>query len=279
MFGIDLASVDSPGQPDYAAAKAAGLGFVILRTAYGSYLDPFYASQAPIVKASSLPFGGYLFLRFPFRGVAPASPEIQALAFCQALGVTSLPPSIDLEFPGKGRMETGLTQAQALDWFKRAYDTIKAFFKISPIVYTSSRVWNEDLGNPKAVWMLESPLWLAQYAYPAKWAAKLDPNVFPPKIPYAQGDADNWWIHQYQGDSIHCPGFHTSTDLNRFNYLAKGAKSDRVSWVQKRLGIAQDRDFGPATDASVKEFQCAHGLTADGIIGPTTFAALAWVIV
>jgi putative chitinase len=61
--------------------------------------------------------------------------------------------------------------------------------------------------------------------------------------------------------------------------LRRGDKSGSVTLLQTKLNAAgyqvgTDGDFGPGTDAAVKQFQAAKGLTADGIVGPTTWAAL-----
>jgi hypothetical protein len=57
--------------------------------------------------------------------------------------------------------------------------------------------------------------------------------------------------------------------------LKMGDEGDDVEWLQERLGVTADGDFGPATKQAVLEFQRAKKLTADGIAGPDTLSALA----
>jgi hypothetical protein len=57
------------------------------------------------------------------------------------------------------------------------------------------------------------------------------------------------------------------------------ARGDHVVWIQEHLVSAGEPDmidgrFGPSTVAAVEAFQTAHGLLADGIVGPETWAAL-----
>ena len=57
--------------------------------------------------------------------------------------------------------------------------------------------------------------------------------------------------------------------------LAPGVSStDTVRALQQKLGVSADGVYGPKTRAAVKRFQRAHGLTADGVAGPQTLAAL-----
>ena len=54
-----------------------------------------------------------------------------------------------------------------------------------------------------------------------------------------------------------------------------GSRGDAVTALQKALGgIAVDGDFGPQTDAAVRRFQTAKGLTVNGIVGPDVWQIL-----
>jgi putative chitinase len=56
--------------------------------------------------------------------------------------------------------------------------------------------------------------------------------------------------------------------------LRRGSKGDAVKQMQQKLGIPADGDFGPGTEAAVRKWQAANGLTADGVVGAKTLAAL-----
>lgn len=56
--------------------------------------------------------------------------------------------------------------------------------------------------------------------------------------------------------------------------LRLGAQGDAVKELQRRLGLAADGKFGPATRGAVVTFQVSAGLKADGVVGSVTWHAL-----
>ena len=286
MFGVDYASVDGNNPPDWAAAKASGLTFVIARGAYGVYHDPIMPRDWDAIRRAGLVRGAYLFLRYMKDGVTP---EDQVKAFEAAIpggfASTDFAPALDVEFPG-GLAATGMTAAEAIAWTTRAWRAMVDTFGVAPMIYTSARVWAEDLHNPMIQELLESAPWLAK---PWPWAVRSPARL---RWPYTGGDFDptvppmwgrqNWWIHQYQGDALRCPGFTATVDLNRFHDLACGETSTRVTWMLRRLGPIERIDpmqaatFDAFTATRVREFQRAWHLVDDGIVGVRTFAALSW---
>lgn len=51
-------------------------------------------------------------------------------------------------------------------------------------------------------------------------------------------------------------------------------RGENVKTLQKKLGIKTDGIFGKETEKAVKEYQAAHGLAADGIVGLLTLKSL-----
>lgn len=56
--------------------------------------------------------------------------------------------------------------------------------------------------------------------------------------------------------------------------LKKGSKGNAVAVLQTLLEIDVDGDFGPKTKEAVIQFQKAHNLKPDGIVGPKTWEEL-----
>jgi GH25 family lysozyme M1 (1,4-beta-N-acetylmuramidase) len=283
ILGVDTASVAGNKKIDWVAAKAAGLSFAIIRAHWGDQKDTAFDREWPRIAEAGLVRGGYLFLRFPRAGKPAPDPEAQAAAMARSLGDLApgdLPPTLDVEFPGKGRVDTGLTVAECIDRVMRAHAVLKRAFGASPIVYTSARVWRDDLRNTPVPELLGSPLWLARYYFKSGSAVRTGAafHAMPtPPVPVPWGGADDWWIHQYQGNAVGFAGFPSGkVDMNRFNPLYRGS-GPRVRWVQRRLGLDPTGRFDATTAAAVGDFQRRHGLVADRIVGPRTFARLARV--
>jgi peptidoglycan hydrolase-like protein with peptidoglycan-binding domain len=87
-------------------------------------------------------------------------------------------------------------------------------------------------------------------------------------------------LPHFDTDSLAQTPVTTTCDPNA-QTLKKGDSGEIVVTLQNLLvekgyidGDYVDGDFGPGTEAAVKQFQTDNGLTADGIVGPTTWQAL-----
>jgi GH25 family lysozyme M1 (1,4-beta-N-acetylmuramidase) len=287
FFGVDTADAENNGA-DWLRAKAqVPIDFAIIR-AYGDATqhprpDDFFPGTWPKLKDAGLVRGAYLIMSFPRGRGWPSSPVTQARGFITAvknLDKSDLAPVLDVE--ANNWQQTGMNPSQLLGGVRAAWKTLRDYYGVAPIVYTSIRVWQEVLGNLSATDLKESPLWVKDaYIYAAKRPARYDPQIFAggrnnPRVPKPWGDAANWWIHQYQGDALGLPGFRSTADLNRFSTMVRGATGDRVRWVQRRLRVPESGAFDAATERALRAFQISKGVGATGVIDPRTFAYLCW---
>lgn len=278
IVGPDWAGTDEDGPPNWDAFKAAcreagsSAGFAIMRGAYGILPDPTLKRDWQRAKDAGLVTGGYLYLR---RGYDPAD-QVRALKEGTGpLTAYDFPPILDLE-------DTWPSPQAELQALVEAWDTVCAIYGTAPIIYDSARVWNEDLpGLRPPDRVLDSPQWVAKpWPWPQRTPAQLSPGPFlsgkyDPLVPVPWGPK-NWWLGQYQGDAYPTAGFRRTVDLSRFNIMTEGETGSRVAWVQGRLGMPQTGIFDLAMESAIRSFQHGHGLTADGIIGPRTFAVICW---
>jgi peptidoglycan hydrolase-like protein with peptidoglycan-binding domain len=282
-LGVDYYGLETATPPDFNKAYAGGIRYAICKAVNGRpvragqkapYLDPAWARDKDRITAAGLIRGAYLFLCYPRKGFYTPEPETQAQAFVDYVQLTSkdFVPQFDVE-----EASDVLNAQEMYDWTLRCATALGLAYKAMPGMYTSNRVWKENLGSHSAGGLLPCPLWLAKpWPWPVRSPAHLTGMPASPTLIPQWGN--QWWIYQYQGDALKVPGFASTCDLNSFNVLSKGAKSDTVAWAQRRLPeIKVDGDFGPATDAAVKTFQTANKLVSDGVIGPATFACLSWV--
>src|SRR5215831_7376807 len=145
IFGIDTASVADNKNPDWTKAKATGpIAFALIRSNFGTATDKAFARDWPKLKQAGLVRGAYLFLRFPRNGKPAPTPEAQAGAAIATIGDLEdgdLPPAVDVEFPGDGRSETGLSAQECLDDVRAACAALQDRYGVAPLIYTSARVW------------------------------------------------------------------------------------------------------------------------------------------
>lgn len=147
--------------------------------------------------------------------------------------------------------------------------------------------WNEDGGNESQRAKMLA-LSLDDFAHQHDLAVDIVGGI----VPDPTGGADSYFTVAHPADvevwppswaaSMRCCGvfgsqiFYDSrhgADLqHRTLYL--NCVGDDVKALQAKLALFQTGDFNTATEAAVVAYQKAHGLTADGVVGPLTRASM-----
>lgn len=275
-IGIDIASVDGNGTPNWSKAQADGhLRFVGLRAVEGLTPDTWYPTYRRQLDALGIP-------NFPYLIMTPNldTPEAQAQKALDVVGTLNdhyFPLALDVE--GDRR---GLTAAQWLDWIVRAKRVIETALGVPPLLYSSRTYWidPDGMNNLPAPELADCAGWWKYYPWPTRSPAVYDPIIVdklaPPPTPPPWNS--QWIVEQYAGDALDYPGFKSTVDTDRLHVQKQGDVGDSVKWIQARLpGLTVDGIYGPNTAAAVRAFQTLKKVAADGVVGLDTTQLLAWV--
>jgi lysozyme len=205
---------------------AGGWDFGIAKASEGvTFVESQFAVNWPQMKAAGVVRGAYCFFH-----PRPDDPAQEADFFVQTVNKAGgFEPgdfaALDLETLDNAT--AAQVAADALTFLQR----VKADTGITPIIYTSPRVFDTLLGSPTG--FDGYPLW------DVTW------NGGPPKCPNIPASWPNWAFWQYAGDSITAPGLPGAmNDGDVFN----GTRADLVS-LGMSLGAQPTPDAGVPQDA------------------------------
>ncbi|MBB5896193.1 GH25 family lysozyme [Kutzneria kofuensis] len=277
--GLDVSGYQ--GAVDWASVAAAGASFAYVKaTESTNYVSSYFGQQYNGAAGAGLIRGAYHFAHpDASSGATQADYFVDHGGGWRADGKT-LPGALDIEYNPHGDTCYGLSAGAMVSWISAFSSRYRARAGRAPVIYSTTDWWHKCTGD-YAGFGATNPLWIANYSgtplpLPAGWASDTiwqyaDSGPFPGDQNTFNGTRDDLRTFAL--------GDYTPPPVRAWPIVQQGDSGTRVTTVQDLLDargatLTADGDFGPATLAAVKAFQSAHGLTADGIVGPNTWQAL-----
>ena len=266
--GIDVS--DNNGHVYWPSVAASGKHFVIAKVSQGvSFRDPTFAYNYAQMRRVGMKRGGYHFADPTCNPVDEANLYV---GIVKANGGFEIRPILDLEQTG------GKTPAQLQAYARMWGYEVQRLTGFKPILYSyTSFIAENELHTIADLF----DLWLADYSsQPDNGGWPREPLMWQysdtGRVTGIQTDVDlDWCMGDLSSILVPQPPVKPSETL-----LREGDTGERVKVLQTDLNkilhthIAEDGDFGPITEATVRAFQCVAHISIDGVAGPQTFAAI-----
>ncbi|MFJ9248768.1 lysozyme [Streptomyces sp. NPDC101776] len=163
---------------NWPSTKAKGATFVYIKaTESTTYRNPYFGPQYDGARASGIIRGAYHFA-LPDRssGAAQAAYFVAHGGDWKADGWT-LPPALDIEYNPYDKKQGcyGLSKAGTVNWIKAFSAEVKRETGRRPVIYTTTRWWNECTGDNTTLASTHA-LWIARHkaadagTLPAGWS-------------------------------------------------------------------------------------------------------------
>ena len=248
--GIDVS--DYQPNVNWQAVAKGGILFAFVKSTEGATLvSQTFARNWAAMKAAGIQRGAYHF----FRPESSIQGQVDLFLKTVKLEAGDLPAVLDLENTG------GLSADELCDRATTWLEAVEKATSMRPIIYTYPGFW-DNLGTQR---LADYPLWIAHYTSADE--------------PWVPGGWKTWTFWQYS-DTSSVSGVSGNVDANIFESVREGAVSYKVADIQKQLRSkgyyqgAMDGKFGTSTTAALISFQKSQGLSADGMAGIKTWAAL-----
>jgi len=241
VFGIDVSGwVESP---NWSTVSSQGVKFVFVKASEHTSSDPKFIQHWQGSKSVGMLRGAYHFFHPETNNSAQ-----QAAAFIQAVGADrgELPPVLDLEQIYVNGNPISLPVGNAMLALIKAWlDPVESAFGRKPMIYSSAYFLTQHGVN--APWLINYPLWVAQYPYAPgtndeyKNAAAIP--VPASGMPQQPAGFQPWIIWQYSAKGS-LAGFSPSQLLD-FNYF-NGSLSDLNAFASQAAPVVQPPAPQPA---------------------------------
>ena len=252
VFGIDISSYTVVN--DWKAVASQGVKFVFVKASENGYTDSKFSQHWQNAKSAGMVRGAYHFFH------PEGNSSQQADVFIAAVGADKgeLPPVLDLESIYVNGTAIALPAGNAIltpikDWL----DRVESAFGRKPMIYTSFVFVNSQRVN--APWLVNYPLWLAQYPYqPGTQNQYQSPqNVPTPSqfMPQQPSGFQPWTFWQYSSKG-QLSGFGPGQLLD-FNYF-NGSMDD----LNKFAGTTGSSSATPPTTTAQYTVQAGDTLAS-----------------